>query len=81
MTTSATAREEFVDVAGSRLHVAIAGSGEPIVVLHQDIGSPGIDDPFVPSAGPGPTRSICLRTPGSISRMCPNGRATRATSR
>ena len=47
MTTSATAREEFVDVAGSRLHVAIAGSGDPIVVLHQDIGSPGIEAPFV----------------------------------
>ncbi len=47
MTTSATAREEFVDVAGLRLHVAVTGSGGPIVVLHQDIGSPGIHDPFV----------------------------------
>ena len=47
MTTVATAREQFVDVAGSRLHVATTGSGDPVVVLHQDIGSPGINTPFV----------------------------------
>ena len=31
---------EIVHVAGIALHVARAGSGEPVVVLHHDIGSP-----------------------------------------
>src|SRR5271169_465377 len=33
--------ESVVEVAGTKLHVARAGSGRPVVVLHHDIGSPG----------------------------------------
>jgi pimeloyl-ACP methyl ester carboxylesterase len=32
--------ETAVDVAGVRLHLARAGSGRPVLVLHHDIGSP-----------------------------------------
>lgn len=47
MTTTVTAREQLIDVAGLEFHVVSAGSGEPVVVLHQDIGSLGIESPFV----------------------------------
>ena len=32
--------ESVVEVAGTKLHLARAGSGRPVVVLHHDIGSP-----------------------------------------
>lgn len=38
--TSIVWESEIVHVAGVALHVARAGSGEPVVVLHHDIGSP-----------------------------------------
>jgi pimeloyl-ACP methyl ester carboxylesterase len=38
--TSIVWESETVHVAGIAMHVARAGSGEPIVVLHHDIGSP-----------------------------------------
>ena len=31
---------ETLSIAGAALHVARAGSGEPLVVLHHDIGTP-----------------------------------------
>ena len=38
--TSIVWESETVHVAGIAMHVARAGSGEPVVVLHHDIGSP-----------------------------------------
>src|SRR5271170_8149966 len=32
--------ESVVEVAGAKIHLARAGSGRPVVVLHHDIGSP-----------------------------------------
>jgi len=46
LATSPNTEEQFVEVAGSRLHIQKAGSGRPVVVLHQDIGTPGIDSAF-----------------------------------
>jgi pimeloyl-ACP methyl ester carboxylesterase len=40
MATSAGWTETAVEVAGVRLHLARAGSGRPVLVLHHDIGSP-----------------------------------------
>jgi pimeloyl-ACP methyl ester carboxylesterase len=36
-----TCTDEFVDVAGERLHLRRGGSGDPILVLHDDVGNPG----------------------------------------
>ena len=33
-------KESVVEVAGSKLHLARAGSGRPVLVLHHDIGTP-----------------------------------------
>ena len=32
--------ESVVEVAGAKIHLARAGSGRPVLVLHHDIGSP-----------------------------------------
>lgn len=40
MATGRVWSESALDVAGSKLHLARAGSGRPVVVLHHDIGSP-----------------------------------------
>jgi pimeloyl-ACP methyl ester carboxylesterase len=40
MATIAGWTEAAVEVAGVRLHLACAGSGRPVLVLHHDIGSP-----------------------------------------
>ncbi len=39
--TTATGAEECVEVAGERLHLRRGGSGDPVLVLHHDIGNPG----------------------------------------
>ena len=39
--TSQTWTEEFVQVAGGKVHLLKGGTGDPIVVLHHDIGNPG----------------------------------------
>lgn len=36
-----SATDEFIQVAGSRLHYLKAGTGDPLLILHQDVGSPG----------------------------------------
>jgi len=40
MATSAGWNETAVELTGVKLHVARAGSGRPVLVLHHDIGSP-----------------------------------------
>jgi pimeloyl-ACP methyl ester carboxylesterase len=40
MATGAGWSETAVEVAGGKLHLARAGSGRPVLVLHHDIGSP-----------------------------------------
>src|SRR5215469_2634157 len=40
MATGRVWSESELDIAGGKLHVARAGSGRPVVVLHHDIGSP-----------------------------------------
>jgi pimeloyl-ACP methyl ester carboxylesterase len=40
MATGTGWSETAVEVAGSKLHLARAGSGRPVLVLHHDIGSP-----------------------------------------
>src|SRR5207247_11250422 len=40
MATGTGWTETAVEVAGGKLHVARAGSGRPVLVLHHDIGSP-----------------------------------------
>ena len=40
-TTTSTCTDQVVEVAGTRLHLSRGGSGEPLLVLHHDIGSPG----------------------------------------
>lgn len=39
--TASTGTEEVVAVAGERLRLRRGGSGDPLLVLHHDIGSPG----------------------------------------
>ena len=39
-TTSPVWTEQFVEVAGSRLHLLKGGTGAPLLVLHHDIGRP-----------------------------------------
>ena len=39
--TSQASAEEFVQVAGGKVHLLKGGTGDPIVVLHHDIGNPG----------------------------------------
>jgi pimeloyl-ACP methyl ester carboxylesterase len=33
--------ESFVDVAGGKIHLLTGGQGEPLLILHRDIGNPG----------------------------------------
>jgi len=40
-TLASTCIEGFVEVAGCRLHLRRGGSGDPVLVLHHDIGNPG----------------------------------------
>src|SRR5581483_8926641 len=40
-TTSASWTERFVEVAGGRISMMTAGRGDPLLVLHRDIGNPG----------------------------------------
>ena len=40
-TLTSTCTEQPVTVAGVQLHLARGGTGDPVVVLHHDIGSPG----------------------------------------
>ena len=39
--TASACSEQFVDVAGERLHLRRGGSGDPVLVLSHDVGSPG----------------------------------------
>ncbi len=39
MTTSET--EEMIEVVSSKVHLRKGGSGEALVILHDDVGSPG----------------------------------------
>ncbi len=40
-TTSASWTERFVEVVGGRISMMTAGRGDPLLVLHRDIGNPG----------------------------------------
>ena len=40
-TLASTCTEGFVEVAGSQLHLRRGGTGDPVLVLHHDIGNPG----------------------------------------
>ncbi len=40
-TTSEQWTEQSVQIAGERIHVLTAGTGEPLLVLHHDFGNPG----------------------------------------
>ena len=40
MATGRDWSERVVELAGVKLHLARAGSGRPVLVLHHDIGSP-----------------------------------------
>ena len=40
-TATPTWTEDFVPVAGEQLHVLRGGMGEPLIILHHDIGNPG----------------------------------------
>ena len=40
-TTASTCTDQFVEVAGERLHLRRGGSGDPALVLHHDVGNPG----------------------------------------
>jgi pimeloyl-ACP methyl ester carboxylesterase len=40
-TTASTCTDQVVELAGIRLHLSRGGSGDPLLVLHHDIGSPG----------------------------------------
>ncbi len=42
MADSTQWREETIQVAGTELHVLQAGSGSPLLVLHEELGHPGI---------------------------------------
>ena len=46
-TTASKTTDSYHQVSGLRVKVQRAGSGDPIVVLHQDIGSPGIEASFI----------------------------------
>ena len=41
MTTTVTWTEEIVEAAGTQLHLAKGGTGEPLLVLHDEMGHPG----------------------------------------
>ena len=41
MTTTATFTEERLQVAGAEMQVLKGGSGEPLLVLHDEMGQPG----------------------------------------
>jgi pimeloyl-ACP methyl ester carboxylesterase len=40
-TTASTWTDEFVTMAGERLQMRRGGSGDPVLILHDDIGNPG----------------------------------------
>lgn len=40
-TTTVTATDRIVEVAGTQLHLARGGTGAPLLVLHHEIGTPG----------------------------------------
>jgi len=39
-TTTATSTDQIVEVAGTQVHLSRGGTGDPLLVLHHDIGSP-----------------------------------------
>jgi pimeloyl-ACP methyl ester carboxylesterase len=39
--TSQAFTEQFVEVAGGRVHLLEGGTGDPVLVIHHDIGNPG----------------------------------------
>ncbi|HEX2172340.1 MAG TPA: hypothetical protein VHL09_07840, partial [Dehalococcoidia bacterium] len=43
-TQSRTWSEDSVQVAGGRVHLLKGGTGDPLYVLHHDIGNPGWTD-------------------------------------
>lgn len=40
-TMASTCTDQLVEVAGTQLHLARGGTGDPLLVLHHDIGNPG----------------------------------------
>jgi pimeloyl-ACP methyl ester carboxylesterase len=40
-TTASTCTDQLVEVAGTQLHLSRGGTGDPLLVLHHDIGNPG----------------------------------------
>jgi len=71
--------ERVVELGGVKLHLARAGSGRPILVLHHDIGSPDQLEFYDELAGRFDV--LVPHIPGMASRSDHNGCAACATSR
>ena len=46
-TTASTGKEQFVQIADCKVRIISAGSGDPLLLMHHDIGSHGLDGPFI----------------------------------